>query len=49
MDRPTFDTANLILDEIADKLDEVLDSDEFGLRFVWFCSSERDGRCSLFR
>jgi hypothetical protein len=29
MDRSTFETANPILDEIAEKLDELLDSDEF--------------------
>jgi hypothetical protein len=29
MDRSTFENANPILDEIADKLDEILDSDEF--------------------
>jgi hypothetical protein len=29
MDRSTFETANPIVDEIADKLDELLDSDHF--------------------
>ena len=29
MDRSTFESANPILDDIADKLDEILDSDEF--------------------
>ena len=29
MDRLTFESANPILDEIADKLDEILDSDDF--------------------
>jgi hypothetical protein len=44
MDRSTFDAADLIVDEIADKLDELLDSDHFAaIRLLLARLSEKVG------
>jgi hypothetical protein len=44
MDRSTFETADLIVDEIADKLDELLDSDHFAaIRLLLARLSEKVG------
>ena len=44
MDRSTFESADPILDEIADKLDELLDSDQFAaVRLVLARLSETVG------
>jgi hypothetical protein len=44
MDRSTFESADLIVDEIADKLDELLDSDQFAaIRLLLVRLSEKVG------
>jgi hypothetical protein len=44
MDRSTFESADLIIDEIADKLDELLDSDHFAaIRLLLARLSEKVG------
>jgi hypothetical protein len=44
MDRSTFESADLIVDEIADKLDELLDSDHFAaIRLLLARLSEKVG------